>query len=434
VAALPDDFLRPHRSLPINRPMDRRLFLSRMALATLGGSTALELLAGCTKAPAGSTSGPKTGGSSASPTFQVATPDHPVTWPVHKADLIADGLAPEKNATLRVYNYADYLGPDIVKRFEKKFKCKVIVSTFNDGDEALTKVRTGTAKFDLFFTEYGFINKLVTGGLIRPLNQSYVPNIKNLWPQFSNPWYDQQWHYTVPYTVFTTGMGWRADMVDEDINARPDPYDVFWDPKYKKKLAVLDDRVSCMGMVLLHAGLTDVNTTKPKDLAIIREQLLDMQKKTSPKVTITEYTDLPGGQYGVGQMWSGDIINAQYYLAKGAKVKDLRFFYAAHDKGQVDNDILVIPKQGQNPVLAHEFINFLIDTKNAVDNFGYIGYQPPQQSLDANNLVSDGYVPKNLAQAVVKPDWFDTGYRTVELSPDGTAAWQRIWQEFKAGA
>ena len=45
------------------------------------------------------------------------------------------------------------------------------------------------------------------------------------------------------------------------------------------------------------------------------------------------YNDLPGGQYGVAQMWSGDIINAQYYLAKGAKTEDLRYLYAARRQG-----------------------------------------------------------------------------------------------------
>ena len=66
-----------------------------------------------------------------------------------KAALIADGLAPEKGATLQLYNYADYIGPEVVKRFEKKYAAydvKVRVSTFNDTDEALTKIRAGTAQ------------------------------------------------------------------------------------------------------------------------------------------------------------------------------------------------------------------------------------------------------------------------------------------------
>jgi spermidine/putrescine transport system substrate-binding protein len=75
----------------------------------------------------------------------------------------------------------------------------------------------------------------------------------------------------------------------------------------------------------------------------------------------------------------------------------------------------------------------MLDTKNALDNFGYIGYQPPQNALDPAKVVADGYVPKNLESAVVRREWFTAGYRLLELPPAADAAWHAIWQQFKAG-
>jgi len=146
------------------------------------------------------------------------------------------------------------------------------------------------------------------------------------------------------------------------------------------------------------------------------------------------FTDLPAGQYGLSQMWSGDVVNAQYYLPKGVGPEVLAYWYPQDGKGMVDNDLNVILTQGKNPVLAHLFLNFMLDAKNALDNFGYIGYQPPQVSLDAAKTISDGYVPANLATAWVKQEWFDVGYRLLELPPAADAAWHQIWQQFKAGA
>ena len=100
----------------------------------------------------------------------------------------------------------------------------------------------------------------------------------------------------------------------------------------------------------------------------------------------------------------------------------------------VDNDLMVVLKQGENPVLAHLFMNFMLDAKIAAPNFGYIGYQPPQVSLDTSKLVSDGYVPANLESAVVRQEWFTDGYRLLELPPETDAAWHQVWQRFKAGA
>jgi spermidine/putrescine transport system substrate-binding protein len=415
-----------------SRPVPRRTFLSRMTLAALGGPALLEALAACSEAS------PGTSGSGATPTtLKIASPDSPVTWPVEKAALIGDGLEPEQGATLQLYNYADYIGPKVLRRFEKlyaKYDVKVRVSTFNDTDEALTKIRGGSSGYDIYFPSYDQIAKMVSGELIRPLNQSYIPNISNVWPDFTDPWYDGQWHYTVPYSVYTTGIGWRADRISEDIAAMATPYDVFWDEQYARRLALIDDWHTAMAMVALRAGITDINSTKARDLATISDQMLEMQQKSQPKVTITMYNDLPAGQLDLAQMWSGDVVNAQYYLPKGVGPEVLAYWYPPDGKGMVDNDLMVILAQGKNPVLAHLFLDFMLDPDNALDNFGYVGYQPPQTSLDAAKMVKDGYVPANLDTAIVKQEWFAEGYRLLELPPVADAAWHQVWQRFKAGA
>ena len=426
---LPDE-LPEHRS----RSLPRRTFLSRMALLAVGGPATLEALAACAKSP--ETAGGSGGGATPG-TLKIASPANPVTWPIDKSALIADGLTPEKGATLQLYNYADYIGPKVVKAFEKKYAAydvKVRVSTFNDTDEALTKIRAGNSGYDIYFPSYDQIAKMVSGKLIRPLNQSYVPNITNVWPEFTDPWYDGEWRYSVPYSVYTTGIGWRADRITDDLGAGSNPYDVFWDPAYTSKLAVIDDWHTAMAMVALRAGITDINSTKPKDIAVIRDQLLDMQQKTQPKVTITMYNDLPAGQLDLAQMWSGDVVNSQYYLPKGVGPEVLAYWYPQDGPGMVDNDLMVVLAQGKNPVLAHLFLDFMLDTKNALDNFGYVGYQPPQTSLDAPSMIADGYVPENLGTAIVKQEWFAQGYRLLELPPAADAAWHQVWQQFKAGA
>jgi spermidine/putrescine transport system substrate-binding protein len=133
-------------------------------------------------------------------------------------------------------------------------------------------------------------------------------------------------------------------------------------------------------------------------------------------------------------MWSGDVVNAQYYLPKGTKADVLAYWYPPEGTGMVDNDLMVVLTQGKNPVLAHLFIDFMLETKNALANFGYVGYQPPQTSLSPAKTVSDGYVPANLKTAVVRREWFAKGYRLLEMPPVADAAWHQIWQRFKAGA
>jgi spermidine/putrescine transport system substrate-binding protein len=404
----------------LNGPLSRRSVL-RGLMAAVATPAMAELLSACGNQLY--TSGD----------FVIATPDHPVRWPLStKHPRIDPGQTPERGSTLRLYNYASYIGPGVIKAFEKKYGVNIVLSTFNDEDEALTKIASGSVAYDLYFASYDQIGKMVTADLLRPLTHSYIPNIKNLWPQFEDPWYDRGWRYTLPYTVYTTGIGWRTDMVDEDISQRDNPYDVFWDPKYRGNCAVIDDWHTTMAMVLLRNGIANVNTAKASDLNLIRNQLASLQQATNPRVTITMYNDLPAGQYGLAQMWSGDVVNAQYYLPKHTSPDILRYWFPPDGRGMVDNDLMVLLGSGQNPVAAHHFINYMLDPAVAAKNFGFIGYQPPQRSINPLELVKDEYLPANLEAAGVRPHDFIVGRRLLELPPVVDGEWHEIWQEYKA--
>ena len=91
--------------MPVPNP-SRRQFLTRAAILAAAAPTLGSFIAACSK------SGP----SSSAPTLTIAAPNHPVKWNIPDDNKpIADGLTPETNATLQLYNYADYLSPDAVK-------------------------------------------------------------------------------------------------------------------------------------------------------------------------------------------------------------------------------------------------------------------------------------------------------------------------------
>ena len=157
------------------RGLSRRTLLQRAALTAVATPSVGAFLASCSSA------GGALPGSKPTTTLKLASPKNPVTWPIADDNpAIADGATPEKNATLRLYNYADYIDPAAIKSFEKKYAkygVKVTVSTFNDTDEALTKIRGGKVPFDIYFPSYDQISKMVTAKLIRPINHTFFPNI-----------------------------------------------------------------------------------------------------------------------------------------------------------------------------------------------------------------------------------------------------------------
>jgi spermidine/putrescine transport system substrate-binding protein len=166
---------------------------------------------------------------------------------------------------------------------------------------------------------------------------------------------------------------------------------------------------------------------------LIRRELLDLAKTTSPIVSIYDYIDLPEGKVSITGAWSGDLVNAQYYGPKGFDTSVLRY-WSLPVHAPVSNDLMVVLRSGKNPVLAHLFLDYLQEYSGAMENFGWLGYQPPQKRVDAELLVKQKWIPPNLASAVVTQSIWRTGARELELSPSVDSAWHDVWSEFQAGA
>jgi spermidine/putrescine transport system substrate-binding protein len=421
--------------------MNRRDFLRTGATAAAGIPVAGALLAACGGGT--STDVPPGGGE-----LQLARPDNPVTLPLYDSNPpIADGLQPEQDATLKLYNYDQYIWKKVADDFGKKYNCKVEISTFNNADEAASKLRAGQADFDVFFPSDDVIEKYVVTQLLRPLNHSYLPNLaKNTWPQFSapdQPFYDVGQRYTVPYSVWTTGIGWRNDLVDpsDAPDAIDNPYDILWNPTYKGKLSLYDDYRETITAALLRNGVTDVNTGDPAAINAARDALLETVKTTNVAFTTNgAYEDLPKGVFYASLAWAGDIVNARWY-GKGSPAETaplLSYWWPTDKKGVVGNDNMTIMKGGKNPVLAHLFLNYMLDFDVAMKNFSWIGYQPPQNDAPPEAFKDPkspayGLVPPNLLNCVVRPEDFDTGYQELELAPDVDALWHDAWEQVTAG-
>jgi spermidine/putrescine transport system substrate-binding protein len=416
------------------RRMSRRDFLRRSAGAAVALPGAAAILAACSK-PGQSTRTSIEEQLLANP----ARPDHPVTLPLYQ-DPIAASTPIEKGATLQVYNWEDYLWPRLFREFEDKFSkydVKVSLTTFNNIDEGVAKLSAGQVSPDVFFPDPSELTKLAVSKLLQPLQHDLLPNLAaNYWQEFQNPFYDQGWRYTVPYTIYTTGIAYRRDHVpDSKIQSLDNPYEILWDPEYKGRVTIYDDRRETLSMALMKNGIKDVNTGDPKLIDMAKNDVLALIDATDAKLTINGvYSRMAEDVFWVGSSWSGDVCSAAfYYLPKDVSPEVLGFWYPQDGGGVIGNDLMVVPTSSKNTRLAHEFINFMLDTKNSFANFtNWNGYQPPTTSIDPTTLVPK-VVPPSLKEAVVVPSYFDTGSFILGVKPSVDALYSAAWDEIKAG-
>ncbi|HEY4331492.1 MAG TPA: spermidine/putrescine ABC transporter substrate-binding protein [Ilumatobacteraceae bacterium] len=398
--------------------MSRRRFL---ALSAAGASAAA--LAAC-----GSS------GSSSSSALQIASPDKPVTLKVSSSNkAIASGSKAE-SGNLRIANYADYIAPELLDSFKKLTGASVEVSVFATDTEALSKIASGAFNVDLLLsTAVDTLPKFVASNLVQPLQKSYLTNYDNLWASVRDPFYDKGAQYTVPYTVFSTGVGFRTDMVATQLTGDTG-WDALWDPRYSGAVGLLDSYREAIGLGLQHVGIENVNTESATDLAAAKAEIKRMLKATNPRIDVLGYQNIPEGTTKVNQCWSGDMLTALNDLPDGTSADVIGYWCAPIAKRVINNDTMSIMRKASHPVLAHQFINFMLDPANAAINQAYIGYQSTLKGFEADTLIADGTIPKNLANALVTEDDFAKGLRITALPLAADKLWQDTWSELNTGS
>jgi spermidine/putrescine transport system substrate-binding protein len=429
------------------RDLSRREFLVRAGGTAAAIPTMSAILDACSK-PGASTSG--------SSAFEIATPDHPVTLPM-TGEPIATDTPIEQGATLQMLNWSVYMWKYVINQFIQQQGDNGIkfsgITTFNNMDEGVQKLQSGKIKADVFFPTIDVLGKLVAADLLQPLNHDLIPALQSdNWAAFQNPYYDQGWRYSVPYTIYTTGIGYNRNVIGDDvIHGMDNPWSILWDPAHKGKVGVYPSYRDVMAIALMKNGITDLNTGNPDDLAKVRTDLLAMIDATNPRIAYdASYSKLQHGVFDVTTAWSGDVVAGWGYAPPytDKAYESYGYWFPADRKGPIDNDLIAIPKDAEHPRLAHEFINFWISNRHAMDNFSWNGYQPPQTKADVNELTQTQglyskqssswaaptpYVGPWMPDAVVRESDFGIGYREGPLPGEVDDAWHQIWSEFQAG-
>ena len=407
--------------------LSRRGFFKQSAAAALLLGGASSLLEACSSSGTTGSGHTSTGG------IPLPRPDNPVTWQLYADNpAIKSGLAPEQNATLRIFNWVAYLNPQIMKDFGKKYNCQVQLTTFQNMDDAMAKLRSGQLNFDIFFPTIDVLGELVYGKMIQPINHSYIPNITQAWPDFTHPFYDGRWQYTVPYTIYTTGMAWRKDHVPENPYTMANAWAMPWQAKYKGKVAILDDARESISLGLMKNGIFDLNTTSPAQIAASGQALQQLAHLTNMHVDNNDYTEIPSGQIWIHHAWSGDIATAPSYMPKGVSPDVVGYWFPTDGKGPVGNDLITVLRSAPNPVLAHLFQNYMLDLQNVLTNISYNGYMQPLTEITPQRLVQEQLLIPSLMSTAVLPSFFRRGVMELQLPVTANALWEQAWLQAKS--
>ncbi|MBH1942196.1 ABC transporter substrate-binding protein [Mobilitalea sibirica] len=284
-----------------------------------------------------------------------------------------------------VYNWGEYIDPDVIDLFEEQTGIKVVYEEFEQNEDMYPKVESGAVKYDVVCPSDYMIQKMIEADLLAEINFDNVPNIKNIDPAYlkSAEEFDPGNKYSVPYCWGTVGILYNKTMVEEPI----DSWGVLFDEKYSGNILMIDSVRDAFGIALTYLGY-DLNTTNENEVEEAKALLKGQYPLVQAYVVDQVRDKMIGGEAALGVIYSGEAIYTH------RENSDLEYV-VPKEGSNVWIDGWVIPKNSKNKENAEAFINFMCDPEIAYKNFEYITYSTPNAA--ARNMIEDEDIKNNTA-------------------------------------
>ncbi len=318
--------------------------------------------------------------------------------------------------TITVFNWGDYIDPELIKQFEKETGIKVILETFDSNEAMLVKIQQGGTAYDVAIPSEYAIEKMKEEDLLIKLDHSKLPNLKNIDERFLDLPFDPGNEYSVPYFWGTVGIVYNPDMLG---GREFDSWNDLWADDLKNQIVLVDGAREVIGFALnsLHYSLNDTNKAHLEEA---KNKLIRLQPNIKAIVGDEIKMLMVNEEAPVAVVWSGDAADMMWE-------NDKLDYVVPKEGSNLWFDNMVIPKTAKNIDGAHKFINFMLDAEVAAQNTEYVGYATPNKA--AMELLPDEVV--NDERFYPPPELTDKLEVYENLGQEMLSYYNELYLEFK---
>jgi putrescine transport system substrate-binding protein len=341
--------------------------------------------------------------------------------------------AAEENV-VNVYNWYDYIKPEVLREFESRYGIAVRYDVFDSNNTLETRLLAGHSGYDVVFPSGAYLARLIPAGVFRSLDKAQLPHLANMDPAIMRRLasVDPDNAHAVVYTWGITGFAYDAAKIHARMPEAPlDSWSMLFDPKVAARFAdcgigLYESPNIIVPSVLAWLG-EQPNSETPRSLQRAQDALLAVRPYIRKISSGSLVDDLASGELCLIIASNGDAMQAQERIriaGNGAQVR-----YSIPREGAVMwFDVAAILADAPHPGNAHRFINFLMDATVAAENTNAIRFPN-------GNRASQRDVQAELTNAAIFPD----GNLAARLIPERPKSEQyvrlrtRAWTRFRTG-
>jgi putrescine transport system substrate-binding protein len=265
---------------------------------------------------------------------------------------------------LNIYNWADYVAPQALKRFQSETGIRVKYDTFDSTEVLESKLLTGGSGYDVVFPASSGLARAIQAKAVQPLGD--LSNAANLDPELLAKLasVDPGNRYGVPYTWGTVGLGINQQAVEQRLpGVALNSLDLLFKPEYASKLkdcgiAVLDSPQEVIAVALNYLG-KDPYSTAAADLKAAQQLLAQLQPNLRYIGSGKHIDDLAKGEICLALTYTGDAGMAAARAAE-AKQPFTVLFRIPVEGTLIWFDTMAIPVDAPHPQAARAFIDYML--------------------------------------------------------------------------
>lgn len=338
---------------------------------------------------------------------------------------------------LNIYNWSDYVDPETVAEFEKNNGVKVRYDYYDSNETLEAKMLTGKSGYDLVAPSIANVGRQIKAGAYQEIDKNQIPNYNNIDPELLKQMaqVDPGNKYAVPYFWGINTLAINKDKVAQALGTDKLPeneWDLVFNPEYTAKLkscgiSFFDSPTEQYPLVLKYLG-KDPNSENADDLNAANELMKKVRGDVKRFSSSGYIDDMARGDLCVSIGYGGDLNIAKNRAKEANNGVNIQVLTPKTGVG-IWIDSFMIPKDAENLVNAHKYINYTLDAKVAAKNGDFVTYAPASQPARA--LMKKEYADDHsiFPSAEVKANSFVV----LPKSPDAVKLQTRLWQGLKAG-